>query len=80
MKKQYRKRILIDSKIHFGKPCVATTRIPVENILELVQEGITFRKIIEDYYPDLKIEDIKACVQYAVDIIRSEEVYAEVAL
>ncbi len=58
MSKEYRKRITIDSKIHFGKPCIAKTRIPVENVLELVKEGIPFKKIIEDYYPDLKIQDI----------------------
>jgi uncharacterized protein (DUF433 family) len=79
MGKEYKKRIIIDSKIHFGKPCMVGTRIPVENVLELVQEGISFKKIIEDYYPDLGVEDIKACVQYALDIIRSEEIYVEVA-
>jgi uncharacterized protein (DUF433 family) len=79
MGKEYKKRITVDSKIHFGKPCVAGTRIPVEDILELVQEGIPFKKIIEDYYPDLGVEDIKACVQYALDIIRSEEIHVEVA-
>ncbi len=79
MKKTYRKRIFINSKIHFGKPCVVGTRIPVENVLELIQEGISFKDIIEEYYPDLEIEDIKACVQYAVDIIRSEEIHVETA-
>lgn len=78
MPKEYKKRITIDPKIHFGKPCVAGTRIPVENVLELVQEGIPFEKIIQDYYPDLDIGDIKACLQYAVDIIRSEEIHIEV--
>jgi hypothetical protein len=28
MSKEYRKRIIIDSKIHFGKTCEAGTRIP----------------------------------------------------
>jgi uncharacterized protein (DUF433 family) len=79
MSKGYRKRIIVDSKIHFGKPCVADTRIPVENVLELVKEGIPFKKIIEDYYPDLRIEDIKACIQYAEDLIRSEEIHVAVA-
>lgn len=79
MKKNYKKRIFIDPKIHFGKPCVAGSRIPVENVLELIQENIPFEKIIENYYPDLKIEDIKACIQYAVDIIRSEEIHVEIA-
>lgn len=79
MEKEYKKRIVIDSRIHFGKPCIAGTRIPVENVLELVQEGIPFEKIIEDYYPDLVIEDIKACIQYALDIVRSEEIHVEIA-
>jgi uncharacterized protein (DUF433 family) len=79
MEKKYKGRIFINPNIHFGKPCVAETRIPVENVLELVQEGVLFKEIIEKYYPDLKIEDIKACVKYAVDIVRSEEIHAEVA-
>ncbi len=75
--KKYQIRIIIDEKVHFGKPCVAGTRIPVENVLELVQENIPFDKISKEYYPDLDIEDIKACVQYATDLVRSEEIHAE---
>jgi uncharacterized protein (DUF433 family) len=56
-------RIEVNPNIHFGKPCVAGTWIPVQNVFELVREGITFKKIIQDYYPDLKIEDIRACIQ-----------------
>jgi len=77
VEKDYKGRIVIDHNIHFGKPCVAGTRITVEDVLELVQEAITFEKIIKEYYPDLQIEDIKACVQYAVDMIRSEEIHVE---
>ena len=79
MKKGYRLRISINPNIHFGKPCVTGTRIPVEDVLELVQEGVSFKEIIESYYPGLQHEDVKACVQYAVDIIRSEEIHVEVA-
>ena len=75
--KKYKTRIIVDEKVHFGKPCVAGTRIPVENVLELVQENITFDRIIAEFYPDLDIEDIKACLQYATDLIRSEEIHAE---
>ncbi len=78
-KKNYKDRIVIDTKIHFGKPCVAGTRIPVENVLELVQENIPFKEIIEKYYPDLEIDDIKACVLYATELVRSEEIHAETA-
>ncbi len=78
-KKNYKDRMVIDTKIHFGKPCVAGTRIPVENVLELVQENIPFKEIIEKYYPDLEIDDIKACVLYATELVRSEEIHAETA-
>jgi uncharacterized protein (DUF433 family) len=76
-KKKHQERIVVDAALHFGKPCVAGTRIPVENVLELVQENIPFDKIIESYYPDLEIEDVKACIRYATDLVRSEEIYIE---
>lgn len=58
---EYQRRIVIDPRVHFGKPCIARTRIPVADVLELIQEGIPFSEIVEKYYPDLEIEDIKAC-------------------
>jgi len=71
-------KIVIDPNIHFGKPCLAGTRIKVQDVLELVQEGIPFPEIIEKYYPDLTIDDIKACVKYALEIISSEEVHIDI--
>lgn len=71
----FRERIVIDSNIHFGKPCVEGTRIPVSDILELVEEGISFQEIRDDYYPDLADEDIKACIHYAREVIEAEEVH-----
>ena len=70
---------MVDPRIHFGKHCVAGTRIPVENVLELIQENIPFDRIIERYYPDLEIEDVKACARYATDLVRSEEIHIEAA-
>ena len=55
-------RIAVNSQIHFGKPCVAGTRITVQNVLELVNEGISFEEIGKDYYPELTVEDVKACI------------------
>ena len=59
-------RIQVSPEIHLGKPCVAGTRIPVQAVLELVRDDMPAETIIRDYYPDLKPEDIKACVQYAM--------------
>ena len=78
-KREYKDRIVIEPQIHFGKPCIAGTRIPVENVLELIQEGITFVEIIDMYYPDLEIEDIKACAKYATDLVKLEEIHISVA-
>ena len=70
-----RGRISVNANIHFGKPCVAGTRIPVVNVLELVGQGITFATIIQEYYPELQIKDITACIQYAIDIVSAEELH-----
>ena len=69
------KRIAVDPTIHFGKPCVAGTRIPVLNVLELVRDGLSFDDIIRDYYPALQIDDIQACIRYAMDIIAAEDIH-----
>jgi uncharacterized protein (DUF433 family) len=67
-------RIAVNPQVHFGKPCVSGTRIPVQNVLELVREGVTFSEILKDYYPDLEAEDIRACIQYAIDVVAAEDV------
>jgi uncharacterized protein (DUF433 family) len=67
-------RIAIDSQIHFGKPCVAGTRITVQGVLELIKAGISFTEIIRDYYPELVIEDIHACLQYAIALVAAEDI------
>ena len=68
-------RIVVDSKIHFGKPCVAGTRITVQNVLELLDENLSFNQIIQDYYPDLSVEDIRACIQYAIALVAAEDIH-----
>jgi len=70
-----RPRITVNPQIHFGKPCVAGTRIPVQSVLELVREGLGFPEIIRDYYPDLQPEDIRACIQYAIDLVTTEDIH-----
>lgn len=67
-------RITVSPTIHFGKPCIAGTRITVEGVLELVRDGISFAQIIENFYPDLTVEDIYACVQYAIDLVAAEDI------
>jgi uncharacterized protein (DUF433 family) len=68
-------KIVVNPNIHFGKPCIAGTRITVQSVLELINEGITFNEIIRDYYHDLTVEDIRACVQYAIALVAAEDIH-----
>jgi uncharacterized protein (DUF433 family) len=68
-------RIVVNPQIHFGKPCVSGTRIPVQSVLELVREGLPFAEIIQNYYPDLEPDDIRACIQYAMDVVAAEDIH-----
>ena len=70
-------RIEVRPGVHFGKPCVAGTRIPVQDVLELVRDGVPFGQIVRDYYQDLTLQDIQACVQYAMDIVAVEDVHVD---
>ncbi|NQT74255.1 MAG: DUF433 domain-containing protein [Chloroflexi bacterium] len=72
-------KIEINPNVHFGKPCVAGTRITVQNVLELIREGISFTEIINEYYPDLQPEDISACIQYAIDVLDIEDIHVVVS-
>jgi len=72
-------RITVDPNIHFGKPHVAGTRITVRNVLELVEAGTSFDRIISDYYPDLTLEDVHACLRYAIALVAAEDIHLKPA-
>ena len=71
----WQEHIQVDPKIAFGKPVVAGTRIPVYMVLELVEGGYTVQQIIADFYPTLTEDDIRACIRYATDLAKNEEIY-----
>ncbi len=67
-------RITVNQDIHLGKPCIEGTRIPVQDVLELVAEGQSFEQIIKDYYPDITTEDVRACLRYAAALVAAEDI------
>lgn len=75
MQQDYPAMISVNPEVHFGKPCVAGTRIPVANVLELIEAGTPLHDIVTDYYPDLTEEQVKACVRYAIDVIQNEKIH-----
>jgi len=72
----FNKRITINPKIRFGKPCIRGTRIAIEDILNLIKAGYTFNEILKQY-PGLKKEDIIAALDYTTSVILGkEEIYS----
>ena len=47
-----------------GRPCIRNMRIMVSDILDMLSEGVSQDTILQDF-PDLEIEDIKACLKFA---------------
>lgn len=47
-----------------GLPCIRGLRIPATTILGLLASGATEKEVLADY-PDLELDDIKACMAYA---------------
>jgi uncharacterized protein (DUF433 family) len=74
MATQIAPRIVIDPAVRHGRPVVAGTRVPVEEVLELVAQGLSFDAIVRDCFPHLTVDDIGACVRYAAQVVRDEEV------
>ena len=57
-------RIIVDPAIMVGKPVVKGTRIPVERVVAHLAHNPDVNDLFEAY-PELTIEDVKACLQYA---------------
>lgn len=69
-------RISINPNICHGKPCIKGHRIMVWQILDLLGAGVKPKQIIsKDYFPQLSIADIYACIEYANQLVKNEEIH-----
>ena len=57
-------RITINPGQCGGRPCIRGMRIRVIDVLDLLANGLTAEEVISGL-PDLELDDIKACLQYA---------------
>ena len=57
-------RITVDPAQMGGVPCVRHQRIPVATVLRLLAGGMRESEILAEY-PDLELEDIRACLRFA---------------
>jgi uncharacterized protein (DUF433 family) len=62
----YSKIITIEPGKRSGKPCIRGTRMTVTDVLEYLAGGMSEEEILAEF-PDLNIEDIRACLAFAAD-------------
>jgi uncharacterized protein (DUF433 family) len=60
----YKDRITINPQVMVGKPVVKGTRIPVERVVAHLANNPDLNDLFAAY-PELTIEDVKACLAYA---------------
>jgi len=65
-------KIVVDDKIRHGKPIIEGTRITVDEVLGMLEAGMTYEEIKIEY--DLDKEDVIAVIKYAAAFLRGEEV------
>jgi uncharacterized protein (DUF433 family) len=66
-------RIVIDPKIHHGKPVIKGTRLPVVRIIGGLAGGMSIEEVCRDY--EISEEDVRAALDYAAELIDKERVY-----
>lgn len=64
MTQKISERITVNPKQCGGRPCVRGMRIRVTDVLDLYAAGLDSAQILEEM-PDLELEDLQACLQYA---------------
>ena len=65
---QLLQRITARPDVFGGKPIIRDLRVSVEMVLSLLAQGVAPEAILDDY-PDLELDDIRACTAYAHAII-----------
>lgn len=71
MRREWRKHIVSTADVLRGKPRIKDTRIPVSLILGYLAAGHTAEDIIAEF-PDLRKEQIVACLDYACELAEFE--------
>jgi uncharacterized protein (DUF433 family) len=63
---EYSEHITISPDKRSGKPCIRGTRMTVTDVLEYLAGGMSPDDIVGEF-PDLTVEDVRACLAFAAD-------------
>jgi len=62
----WRKVITVEPGKRSGKPCIRGMRITVQDVLEYLAGGMSPEQVVGEF-PELTLEDIRACLAFAAD-------------
>lgn len=62
----YTSIITIEPDKRNGKPCIRGTRMTVTDVLEYLAGGMSPAEIVAEF-PDVSLDDIRACLTFAAD-------------
>lgn len=67
-------RIALNPDVLVGKPVIKGTRLSVEFIVGLLAQGWSEQEVLRNY-PGITIDDVRACLAYAHDVLAEWRVY-----
>lgn len=65
-------RITVNPKVMAGKPVIKGTRVPVDLVLAKLAVNPNLKEFFLDY-PELTIDDVRACLKYATKLVQETE-------
>ena len=66
-------KIVVDEKIRHGKPTIEGTRFTTDEVLGMLEGGMTYEEIEKEY--GLKRTQILAVIKYVSSFVRGEEIH-----
>lgn len=72
MKREIAKRITVDPDVIAGKAVIEGTRVPVELVLAKLAANPDLGEFFLDY-PEVTVDDVKACLSYASTLVPTRE-------
>ncbi|HEY7061849.1 MAG TPA: DUF433 domain-containing protein [Chloroflexota bacterium] len=71
MPREIAKGITVDPSVMVGKPVIQGTRMPVDLVIAKLAANPDLDEFFQDY-PELTIEDVKACLAYASELVQQD--------
>jgi uncharacterized protein (DUF433 family) len=66
--------IIVDKNVRHGKPIIQGTRITVDEVLRMLEQGMTYAEVEKEF--GIQKEEILAVIKYAASLVHGEEVHS----